>query len=177
MISIVFAGFSMAVAAVAAKPCAPAFETSVALTGAQARDTLIVEPLGPDCRDPAMFARVYDGQGRLIFVNVMRSDVFLDKSKFPRAQGSAAELARQQYYTEPGLTAGKLPQWGKDAKEPAQGEFAVFEPVVPQELYEQYRKQNRPLLILRLLFESGTIFVYDSEAKELVPLADFATGG
>jgi hypothetical protein len=155
------------------KPCGEIFEVPVSFTGAQAKDRLVVEPLGPDCANPAVFARLYDGSGRLVYANMTSGKWLMNAEMFPQAGGTPSGVAKTLYdIGEPNSLT--LPQWKAGARSPSRGNYGAFEPLVPQAAYERLRALNAPTLIKRGGAESGTFYIYDPESGEAVAIAQFA---
>jgi hypothetical protein len=161
------------VAAAAPQPCAAPVETAVGFTGAGPRDKLIVEALGPDCANPAMFARLIDGNGRLVYAEMTSGKWLMSAEMFPPGEGTAAGVARSLYdIGEPNSLT--LPVWRAGASSPERGSYGAYEVLVPQPAYERLRALNAPMLIKRGGAESGTFFIYDPENGEAVAVAKFA---
>jgi hypothetical protein len=155
------------------QPCGDIFEVPVSFTGAQAKDRLIVEPLGPDCANPSVFARLYDGSGRLVFANMTSGKWLMNAEMFPQAGGTPSGVAKTLYdIGEPNSLT--LPQWKAGARAPSRGNYGAFEALVPQPAYERLRALNAPTLIKRGGAESGTFYIYDPESGEAVAIAQFA---
>lgn len=157
----------------AVKPCGDTYEQAVSFTGAQAKDRLVVEPLGPDCANPAVFARLYDSAGRLVYANMTSGKWLMSAETFPPAGGTPTGVAKTLYdIGEPNSLT--LPQWKAGARAPARGNYGAFEALVPQPAYERLRALNAPTLIKRGGAESGTFYIYDPESGEAVAIAQFA---
>jgi hypothetical protein len=148
-------------------------ERTVAFTSAQAKDKLTIEALGPDCANPAIFARIFDPSGRLVFANVTSGKALMSVEMFPQGQGTAQGVAENLYdIGEP--NSMNLPEWKAGAKAPAKGGYGAYEAMVPQPAYERLRALNATTLIKRGGGESGTIFIYDPESGEAIAVAMFA---
>ncbi|MBP6012355.1 MAG: hypothetical protein KBA31_09025 [Alphaproteobacteria bacterium] len=153
--------------------CAKTVERVVAFTGAQAKDKLIVEALGPDCSNPAMFARLYDGNGRLVYADMTSGKWLMSAELFPPAGGTPQGVAETLY--DIGEAGGaNLPGWAAGAPAPATGSYGAFEALVPQPAYERLRALKAPAMIKRGGAESGTFYIYDPEAGVAVAVARFA---
>lgn len=153
--------------------CAPAVERIVAFTAAQAKDRFVIEALGPDCANPALFARLYDPSGRLVFANMISGKWMMSAEMFPQGQGNAQTVIENLYdIGEP--NSQTLPAWAEHAPAPAKSDYGAFEAKVPQPAYERYRALNGAMMIRRGGGESGTFFIYDPELGETVAVAQFA---
>ena len=160
-------------AAPAIAPCATAVERTVAFTTAQAKDKLIVEALGPDCKNPAMFARLFDAQGRLVFATMSSGKWLMNAEMFPQAGCTAKGVAENLYdIGEP--NSMNLPTWRAGQRAPSRGNYGAYEALVPQPAYERLRALNATTLIKRGGAESGTFYIYDPESGEAVAVANFA---
>ena len=153
--------------------CATVVERTIALTSAQAKDRLIVEALGPDCANPAMFARIFDANGRLVFANMTSGKWLMNAELFPQGSGTPQGVAENLYdIGEPNST--NLPAWKTGTPAPAKGNYGAYEALIPQPAYERLRALNAATLIKRGGGESGTIFIYDPELGEAVAVAIYA---
>ena len=156
-----------------AQACARVVEKVVAFTSSQARDRLVVEGLGPDCSNPAIFARLYDGAGRLVYADMTSGKWLMSAELFPQAGGTPQGVAETLYdIGEAG--AALLPGWAPGAPAPATGTYGAFEALVPQPAYERLRALKAPAMIKRGGAESGTFYIYDPEAGAAVAIARFA---
>jgi hypothetical protein len=154
-------------------PCATTVERTVAFTAPQAKDRFVIEALGPDCANPALFARVYDPSGRLVYANVISGKWMMSAELFPQGGGSAQTVIENLYdIGEP--NSQTLPAWAENTAAPAKSSYAAFEPQVPQPAYERYRALNGVMMIRRGGGESGTFYIYDPELGEAVAVAKFA---
>lgn len=157
----------------AGQTCAKVVERTVAFTGAQAKDKLVVEALGPDCANPAMFARLYDSNGRLVYADMTSGKWLMSMELYPPAGGTAQGVAETLYdIGEPG--SANLPGWAPGAPAPSTGSYGAFEALVPQPAYERLRALSAPAMIKRGGAESGTFYIYDPEAGAAVAIARFA---
>ncbi len=155
-----------------AQACAKPFERTVSFTSAQPNDRLVVEALGPDCSNPAILARVFDSNGRLVYAEMESGKLLMSVEGFPPGGGSA-QGAVEAAYDIGGPNSLNLPAWlGGPA--PAPAPYGAFEVLVPQPAYERLRRLNAPTLIKRGGFESGTIYIYDPENAHAVAVAKFA---
>jgi hypothetical protein len=154
-------------------PCAASVERTVAFTTAQAKDKLIVEALGPDCANPAMFARLFDAQGRLVYADMTSGKWLMNAEMFPQA-GGTAKGATENLYDIGEPNSMNLPAWRAGTRAPSRGNYGAFEALVPQPAYERLRALNATTLIKRGGAESGTFYIYDPEAGEAVAVAKFA---
>ncbi len=153
--------------------CASIVERMIAFTSAQAKDKLIIEALGPDCANPAMFARIFDANGRLVFANMTSGKWLMNAELFPQGLGTPQGVAENLYdIGEP--NSKNLPEWKAGAAAPAKGGYGAYEELIPQPAYERLRALNATTLIKRGGGESGTIFIYDPELGEAVAVAIFA---
>lgn len=162
-----------AIVAAAPQPCAAPVETLVGFTSAVRQDKLIVEALGPDCANPAMFARVIDAKGRLVYAEMTSGKWLMSAEMFPQAGGTARGVTENLYdIGEP--NSMNLPVWRPGARGPERGNYGAYEVLVPQPAYERLRALNAPTLIKRGGAESGTFYIYDPENGEAVAVAKFA---
>lgn len=153
--------------------CATVIERMIAFTSAQAKDKLIIEALGPDCANPAMFARIFDANGRLVFADMTSGKWLMNVELFPQGLGTPQGVAENLYgIGEP--NSMNLPAWKAGAKAPAKGSYGAYEALVPQPAYERLRALNATTLIKRGGGESGTIYIYDPESGEAVAVAIYA---
>jgi hypothetical protein len=166
-------GGSRPVAAPGGQACAKTVERTVAFTGAQAHDRLVVEALGPDCSNPAMSARLYDGNGRLIYADMTSGKWLMNAEMFPQANGTPQGVA-ETLYDVGAADAASLPGWAPGAPAPATGTYGAYEALVPQPAYERLRALKAPTMIKRGGAESGTFYIYDPEAGAAVAVARFA---
>jgi hypothetical protein len=156
-----------------AQPCATTVERTVAFTAAQAKDRLVIEALGPDCANPALFARLYDPTGRLVYANMISGKWLMSAEMFPQGGGSAQTVIENLYdIGEP--NSQTLPAWPENTPAPAKGSYGAFEAKVPQPAYERYRALNGVMMIRRGGGESGTFYIYDPELGEAVAVAQYA---
>ncbi len=166
-------GTPVPMVAAAPQPCAAPVETAVGFTSAGSQDKLIVEALGPDCANPAMFARLIDAKGRLVYAEMTSGKWLMSAELFPQAGGTARGVAENLYdIGEP--NSMNLPQWRAGARGPERGSYGAYEAMVPQAAYERLRALNAPTLIKRGGAESGTFYIYDPENGEAVAVAKFA---
>jgi hypothetical protein len=155
------------------QPCAEKVERVVTFTAAGAKDRMVVEALGPDCANPAMFAQLYDASGRLVYADMTSGKWLMSAETFPPAGGTPRGVAENLYdIGEPNSLT--LPAWKAGARAPGKGNYGAFEALVPQPAYERLRALNAPTLIKRGGAESGTFYIYDPEAGEAVAVAKFA---
>jgi hypothetical protein len=152
--------------------CAAGIDRTVSFTAAQAKDRLIVEALGPDCKNPAMSTRIYDPSGRLVFSNTT-SGQYLMGDLFPQAGGTAQGVAENLIDIGP-PGAMQLPEWRDGAAEPPATEYGAFKILVPQPAYERLRRLGMPTMILRGGAESGTVYIYDRENGTAVAIVQYA---
>ena len=152
--------------------CAKTVDKVVAFTGPTAKDRLVVESQGPDCRNPAMLGRIIDASGRLVFADLVTGPWLLNPEFFG-AGGGTAQGALEAVYnvgTDKSLT---LPAWTVGPQPPT-GSYGAYEALLPREAYERFRQMDLPLLIRRGGGESGTIYVFDPEMRAAVALAKYA---
>lgn len=155
------------------QPCAQPVEIAVAFTSGQRSDKLVVEALGPDCSNPALFARLTDAKGRLVYADMTSGKWLMNAEMFPQAGGTARGVAENLYdIGEP--NSMNLPPWRAGQRAPSRGNYGAFEALVPQPAYERLRALNLPTLIKRGGAESGTFYIYDPENGEAVAVAKFA---
>jgi hypothetical protein len=154
-------------------PCARVVERTIAFTGARSQDRIVIEALGPDCANPAMFARVFDAAGRLVYADMTSGKWLMNGEMFPQAGGTAQGVAENLYdIGEP--NSMNLPAWRAGTGAPLRGDYGALEALIPQPAYERLRALNAPTLIKRGGAESGTFYIYDPEAGEAVAVAKFA---
>ena len=134
---------------------------------------MIVEALGPDCKNPAMATRLYDPSGRLIFSNMTSGKWLMSTELFPQSGGTAQGVAENLIDIAP-YGGMQLPAWRAGAAAPKPSGYGAFEILVQQPGYERLRRLNLPTMILRGGAESGTVYVYDPENGEAVAIAAFA---
>lgn len=164
-------------APVAAAPtvptCATLVERTIPFTSPQAKDKMQIEALGPDCANPAMFARIWDANGRLVYANMMSGKWLMSVESFPPGGGAAQGVAENLYdIGEP--NSKNLPEWKAGSPAVSTGGYGAYEALVPQPAYERLRALNGTTLIKRGGGESGTIYIYDPESAEAVAIARFA---
>lgn len=153
--------------------CATTVDRTVAFTAPKANDRLVIEALGPDCSNPALFARLFDQAGRLVYANVISGKWLMSAEMFPQGQGTAQGVIENLYdIGEP--NSKTLPAWAENTPAPAKSDYAAFEPKVPQPAYERYRALNGVMMIRRGGGESGTFYIYDPELGEAVAVAQYA---
>jgi hypothetical protein len=133
---------------------------------------MVIEALGPDCSNPSIFARVFDGRGRLVYAEMESGKFLMSVEGFPPG-GGTAQGAVDAAYDIGGPNSLNLPDWPGGAA-PAPGPYGAYEALVPQPAYERLRRLNAPTLIKRGGFESGTIYIYDPENAQAVAVAKFA---
>lgn len=152
--------------------CAQPFQRTVSFTSAQPRDQLIVEALGPDCSNPSMVGRVFDASGRLVYTEMTSGQWLMNPEIFPPGSGTA-QGATEALYDIGEPNSMNLPVW-TSGPAPQKGNYGAYEALVPQPTYERLRRLNAPTLIKRGGAESGTIFIYDPEARMAIAVAEYA---
>ena len=155
-----------------AQACAQPFQRTVSFTSAQPGDRLIVEALGPDCSNPSMVGRVFDGNGRLVYTEMTSGQWMMNPEIFPPG-GGTAQGATDALYDIGEANSMNLPAW-TSGPSPQKGNYGAYEALVPQPAYERLRQLNAPTLIKRGGAESGTIFIYDPEAAMAIAVAEYA---
>lgn len=167
---------SLIAASALAAACVPQHETIVALTGPKAKDKLIVEALGPDCKDPVLFARVFSATGRLLFAHAESGAFLLNTESFPGGDGTLKGSLAASYEVMHDVKTGSLPEWKKGKPKAGMGPYSAYDVRVPQEYYEAIRKENLPVLIKRGGYESGTLYIYDKKWNQFVEIAEYSAG-
>lgn len=157
-----------------AAPCGPTHTATAALTGPKAKNTIVVDAIGPDCKSPMMLAKILDEKGRPIFAKVASGKDMLNTEMFPGGDGTLAGAQAMWMDAESGMSTAELPVWKKGAKAPANKTYGAFEVKVDREYYEWARKAKLPVLIERGGGESGTIMIWDSKFGSFVEIADYA---
>lgn len=157
-----------------AAPCGPAHSTTAALTGPKAKNTIVVEAIGPDCKAPMLLAKILDEKGRPLFAKVGAGKDMLNTELFPGGDGTLAGAQAMWMDADSGMNTADLPVWKKGAKAPANKTYGAFEVKVDRDYYEWARKAKLPVLIERGGGESGTIYVWDAKFASFVEIAAYA---
>ena len=157
-----------------AAPCAPAHSATASLTGPKAKNTIVVEAIGPDCKAPMLLAKILDEKGRPLFAKVAPGKDMLNTELYPGGDGTLAGAQAMWMDAESGMTTADLPVWKKGAKAPANKTYGAFETKVGRDYYEWARKAKLPVLIERGGGESGTMYIWDSRSSSFVEIAGYA---
>lgn len=170
----VIANLVLSLGVAMAAPCGPAHEATVSLTGAKAKNTIVVEAIGPDCKAPMMLAKILDETGRPLFAKVASGKEMLNTEMFPGGDGTVKGAQAMWMDAGSGMSSADLPVWKQGAKAPANKTYGAFEVRVPREYYEIVRKSKLPVLIERGGAESGTIYVWNADTGTFVEIAEYA---